>query len=82
MCDSFWPVGSVSTTVFVRGSITLIELRDLRRHVEPAVRPEHGAVRPLRRRRSRSVATRRREAMSITSSVRPSEPGRPTPESP
>ena len=26
MCDSFWPVGRVSTTVFVRGSTTLTEL--------------------------------------------------------
>ena len=81
MCDSFWPVGRVSTTAFVRGSTTLMEL------VPSAVtysRPSGPNTAPCGRSGAPKsiVATRRREAMSITSIVRPSEPGRPTPASP
>ena len=81
MCDSGWPVGIESTTVFVRGSTTLIEL------VSSAItysRPSGPKTAQCGRwgPPKSIVATRRREATSMTSIVRPSEPGRPTPESP
>ena len=81
MCDSRSPVGMRSTIVRVFGSMTMIVFDSSPVTYSRPSAPNTGSCGRSGWPRS-IVATRVRDAMSITSMVRPSVPGRPTPESP
>ena len=81
MCDSGCPVGIRSTIRFVRGSITVTVLVSSVVTYSRPSGPKSGQC-GLSGRPKSTVATRLREPMSMTSSVCPSVPGRPTPEFP